>query len=91
MGLHGGVGPNTMTDEYFAKFDLDPGLRKQFIEGCETLKNEHVDICIPSHPAHGDLMKRISSDPMDYTPLIDENEWARFLQIRKEFAEKLEK
>ncbi|MBR6207939.1 MAG: MBL fold metallo-hydrolase [Oscillospiraceae bacterium] len=91
VAMHGGVGPNTMTDEYFEKFGLDKGLRRQFIEGCEALKDVPVDITIPSHPAHGDLMKRISDDPMDYTPLIDPKEWARFLEIRKGFAEKLEK
>lgn len=90
-GIHGGVGPNTMTDEYYEKFHMDSSLRTQFIEGCEDLKKYHVDITLPSHPAHGDLMKRISNDPMDYTPLVDQEEWSKFLQIRKEFAEKLNK
>lgn len=90
VGLHGGVGPNTMSDDYFEKFGEDKGLRRRFIEDCESLKSIHVDIAIPSHPAHGDLMKRISSDPMDYTSLIDDREWAKFLEIRKNFAQQLE-
>ncbi|MCR5034290.1 MAG: MBL fold metallo-hydrolase [Clostridia bacterium] len=90
VGLHGGVGVNTMSDKYFEENDLDPILRKQFIEGCEAMKSIHVDISIPSHPAHGDLMNRISSDPMDYTPLIDEKEWAHFLDVRAQFAKDLE-
>ena len=48
-----------------------------------------MDISIPSHPAHGDLMSRISDDPMDYSPLVDPTEWARFLDIRKGFAQQL--
>ena len=71
MGLHGGVGPNTMTDAYFEKFGVDKGLRQRFIDDCDKLKAVHVDITVPSHPAHGDLMSRISPDPMDYTPLVD--------------------
>ncbi len=89
VGLHGGVGPNTMTDEYFEKFGLDKGLRQRFIEDCDKLKAVHVDIAIPSHPAHGDLMSRISDAPMDYSPLVDPTEWARFLNIRKGFAQQL--
>ena len=89
VGLHGGVGPNTMTDEYFEKFGLDKGLRQRFIEDCDKLKAVHVDISIPSHPAHGDLMSRISDDPMDYSLLVDPTEWARFLDIRKGFAQQL--
>ena len=90
VGLHGGVGPNTMTDAYFDKFGEDKGLRKRFIEDCDKLKAVHVDIAIPSHPAHGDLFSRISSDPMDYTPLIDVSAWNSFLEERKGFAQKLE-
>ena len=89
VGLHGGVGPNTMTDEYFEKFGLDKGLRQRFIKDCDKLKAVHVDIAIPSHPAHGDLMSRISDAPMDYSPLVDPTEWARFLNIRKGFAQQL--
>lgn len=91
VAMHGGVGPNTMTDEYFEKFNVDKGLRKRFIEDCEAMKAIHVDISVPSHPAHGDLMQRISDDPMDYKPLVDQGEWARFLEIRKNFAMDLEK
>lgn len=86
VGLHGGVGPNTMTNEYFEKFGVDKGLRQRFIEDCDRLKAIHVDIAIPSHPAHGDLFARISGGSMDYTPLIDTGEWSRFLDIRKGFA-----
>ena len=91
VAMHGGVGPNTMNNEYFEKFGLDKSLRRRFIEDCDALKAVHVDISIPSHPAHGDLMERVGSDPMDYTPLVDPEEWGRFLALRKGFAEKLEK
>jgi metallo-beta-lactamase class B len=91
VAMHGGVGTNTMDDGYFEKNGLDKNLRRQFIDGCEAMKSIHVDISLPSHPAHGDLFQRISTDPMDYRPLVDEGEWARFLEIRKQFALDLEK
>src|SRR5699024_582048 len=55
VGLHGGVGTNTMSNDFLAKFGLDVELRKRFIRDCDAMKNIHVDISIPSHPAHGDL------------------------------------
>lgn len=82
--MHGGVGPITMTDQWYADLGV-PNLRPRFIEDCERLKALHVDIAIPSHPAHGDLFQRKSSDPMDYRPLVDDREWAKFLEERKQF------
>ena len=41
-------------------------LRRPFIDGCEAMKSIHVDISVPSHPAHGDLFQRLGPDPMDY-------------------------
>lgn len=90
VAMHGGVGPNTMTNEYYEKLGEDKALRTRFIQDCDALKSIHVDISIPSHPAHGDLLKRIGADPMDFTPLIDPSEWARFLETRKGFAAKLD-
>ena len=80
-----------MNDEYFEKFGVDKGLRRRFIQDYERMKQIHVDISIPSHPAHGDLMQRISQYPMDYQTLVDPEEWASFLEIRKNFAAALEK
>lgn len=90
VAIHGGVGPNTMNDDYYEKFGEDKSLRRRFIEDCKAMKSIHVDISVPSHPAHGDLMKRVGEDPMDYTPLVDPTEWARFLDVRREFVEALE-
>ena len=89
VAMHGGVGVNTMNDEYFERFGEDRGLRSRFIEDCIRLKEVHVDICVPSHPAHGALFQRIGDDPMDYRPLLDPKEWPHFLDERRSFAEAL--
>ena len=89
VAMHGGVGVNTMSDEYFERFGMDKGLRSRFIEDCIRLKELHVDICVPSHPAHGGLFQRIGEDPTDYTPLLDTKEWPHFLDERRGFAEAL--
>lgn len=90
-GMHGGVGPMTMQDGYIEKYNLSKDLRRQFIEGCEKLKEIRVDITIPSHPAHGDLLNRRSENPQDYHSFVDENMWPEFLDSRIGFIQDLEK
>lgn len=84
--MHGGVGPLTMTNAALAKFGWEPSVRKQFITDCDKLKEIHVDILIPSHPAHGNLFARRVEDPMDYHPFIDSTLWPKFLEERKQFV-----
>lgn len=91
VALHGGVGTNTMGNDFLDRNGLDRGLRTRFIEDCKTMKAIHVDISLPSHPAHGDLFKRISDNPLDYKTFINPAEWGNYLDIRREFAEQLEK
>ena len=90
-GIHGGVGTNTMGNEFLDRYGLGRELRTRFIEDCKIMKDIHVDISLPSHPAHGDLFKRRGSDPNDYTTFVNPGEWPDFLDIRREFAEQLEK
>ena len=87
--VHGGVGPLTMQKDYLEKYDLPRDLPQQFIDGCRRLKEYHVDIAIPSHPAHGNLFQRRSEDPQNYKVLIDEKMWPEFLDSRIEFVEKM--
>lgn len=82
--MHGGVGPLTMSDETYAALGVG-NLRQRFIEDCEKLKSYHVDIALPSHPSHGNLFERCGDDPTDYHRLIDETEWPKFLEERKQF------
>lgn len=88
-GMHGGVGPMTMADDYLQKYNL-PNLRGQFIEGCERLKKLKVDIMIPSHPAHGDLLNRRSTDRSDYHSFVNPDLWGEFLESRIRFVRELE-
>lgn len=87
--IHGGVGPMTMKKEYLEKYGLPLTLPQQFIDGCEKLKTYHVDIAIPSHPAHGNLFTRKGKNSMDYKELIDENQWQEFLETRIQFIKEM--
>lgn len=88
--MHGGVGVLTMSDEAFRQSGLSPKLRQQFIQDCEQLKDIHVDICLPSHPAHAPLFEMRDRGWEKGNPFIDETCWAWFLESRVKFAREME-
>jgi len=90
VGLHGGVGPLTMTDEYLKKYDLPADTRKRFIQDCEELKKIPVDIAVPSHPSHSLFLEKRPEDQKDYRPFIDETLWSRFLESRIGFVRNMD-
>ena len=89
--MHGGVGPLTMTDKVYKELGITEDLRGRFIEDCKKLKEIHVDIAIPSHPAHGDLFGRCSDDRRDYHSFVNDKLWGEFLDSRSGFVEDLDK
>lgn len=88
--MHGGVGVLTMSDEAFQKSGLSPELRRRFIQDCDRLKDIHVDICLPSHPAHGRLFEMRDKGWTEGNPFVDQNAWPQFLESRVKFARDME-
>ena len=90
--MHGGVGTITMTNEKLDELNIPRSIRKQFIADCEEMKKIHVDIALPSHPAHGNLFERIkpAKGMMDYAPMINPDEWGVFLDSRVKFVKDLD-
>lgn len=90
--MHGGVGVLTMSDIYFEQSGLPSSLRRRFIEDCEKLKEEKVDICLASHPAHypGNFFELEKKGWDDGNPFVDPQAWTEFLSARAQFAIDLE-
>lgn len=88
--MHGGVGVLTMSDEAFRKSGLSPELRRRFIQDCDRLKDVHVDICLPSHPAHAPLFEMRDKGWERGNPFVDQNAWVQFLESRVKFARDME-
>ena len=88
MAMHGGVGVLTFSHDYIEKYGLDPTLGQTFLDDCEDMKKIHVDITVPSHPAHFNLFERAPKDRNDYKPFVNETGWERFLSERIEFTKK---
>ncbi len=83
VAMHGGVGANTMNDEYYATSKyLTPELRERFFADTEKLKAIHVDIALPSHPNQIEITDRAGQYSDENQVYLDETVWAEFLDER---------
>ena len=83
VGMHGGVGANTMNDKYYAQSKyLTPALRDRFLEDAKKVKAIHVDIALPSHPNQIEIVDRAGQYTDENQPYLDETVWAEFVEER---------
>lgn len=83
VGMHGGVGANTMNDGYYKTSRyLTPELRDRFLADKETVKKIHVDIALPSHPNQIEITDRAGSYTHENQPYLDPSVWADFIEER---------
>ncbi len=83
VGMHGGVGANTMNDNYYATSKyLTPDLRKRFLEDADKIKRIHVDIALPSHPNQIEIVDRAGKYTDENQIYLDSTVWADFIDER---------
>ena len=83
VGMHGGVGANTMNDNYYSTSKyLKPDLRERFLADSEKLKNIHVDISLPSHPNQIEIVDRAGEYTDEKQPYLDDSVWSDFITER---------
>lgn len=83
VAMHGGVGANTMNDDYYASSTyLTPDLRTRFLRDAEKLKGIHVDIALPSHPNQIEIVDRAGQYTHEAQPYLDDTVWAEFVEER---------
>ena len=83
VAMHGGVGANTMNDDYYASSTyLTPDLRTRFLGDAEKLKGIHVDIALPSHPNQIEIVDRAGQYTHETQPYLDDTVWAEFVEER---------
>lgn len=83
VGMHGGVGANTMTDDYYRKSRyLTPALRQRFLEDASKVKKIPVDIALPSHPNQIGILDRAGQYTDEGQPYLDRRVWAEFIDER---------
>jgi len=89
--MHGGVGLNTMTDEYFKTSGLPVTLRNEFAEGLQKLDKMTVDITLPSHTNQVGILLLKDKISETCNPFIDRSIWHELLHERLERVQKLMK
>ena len=83
VAMHGGVGANTMNDEYYSTSKyLTPDLRDRFFADADKVAGIHVDIALPSHPNQIEIMDKAGTYTHESQPYLDETVWADFVRER---------
>ncbi|WP_432628366.1 MBL fold metallo-hydrolase [Brotaphodocola sp.] len=83
VGMHGGVGANTMNNKYYATSRyLTPDLRERFLNDAEKIRSIHVDIALPSHPNQIEIVDRAGQYTDKSQPFLDDTIWAQFIDER---------
>lgn len=81
VGMHGGVGMNSMKKEFLLKHGLPLSLRDDFLNGLEKLKQEKVDIMLGNHVWHNNTVEKYQLSLTHHeNPFINQNEWPAFLE-----------
>jgi metallo-beta-lactamase class B len=81
-GLHGGIGINTLTDEFFKKTKLPLSLRDDFEESLRRMRNEKVDIPLGSHTNHCNMLGKAKKIGSVNNPFIDHNGFQNLIDDR---------
>jgi metallo-beta-lactamase class B len=83
VGMHGGVGANTMNDEYYKTSKvLTPNLRKRFLGDIDKVASIPVDIALPSHPNQIEILDRAGTYTDESQPFLDQSVWGSFIRER---------
>jgi len=83
LGMHGGVGDNTMRDSYYANSKyLKPWMRDKFLEDCEKLRDMQIDIALPSHPNQIEITDRAGQYSNVNMVFYDPTVWRDFIDQR---------
>lgn len=92
IGMHGGVGPNTMSDAYYkTSRGMTAALRTRYISDMEKLKERPVDISLPSHPNQIEIFDRAGRYSTEPDCYVDSTIWPQFIARHQEQAMRLER
>ncbi|MGE4284603.1 MAG: hypothetical protein AB7G87_12945, partial [Clostridia bacterium] len=88
-GMHGGIGLNTLSDEYFTESGMSATLRQEYIKSLHKVENLEIDIALGSHPNQTDMMEKAKQITNGYNPFYDKSAWKKLIRARIKMYEDL--
>lgn len=82
VGMHGGIGLITVTDDWLRDHDLPFSLQQDYLNSLIRLRDMPVDITLGSHPAQVGMMDRVGSIRAGFNPFHDPAVWPRLIDQR---------
>jgi metallo-beta-lactamase class B len=79
VGMHGGPGLNTQSDEYLDEQGLPKSWRENYWTSLQELKKQRVDVFAGIHPDQSDTLGRHARRGEGGNPFVDPGAWPVFL------------
>ncbi|MBC8236568.1 MBL fold metallo-hydrolase [bacterium] len=86
VGIHGGPGLNTLSEEYLSKYELLLSRRTDYMNSLQQLKKREVDVFIGAHPGQNATLMKQSLMKDGKNPFLDKTAWQKFLETLEESA-----
>ena len=81
-GMHGGVGVNTLVDEFIKEYDLPVSTRQDYLNSMNMVRNRKVDITLGSHPGQTDMLEKVDLIAPGNNPFLDPSVWGNLIDKR---------
>ena len=91
VGMHGGMGLNTLYDECFGSAGEAEEARRVYREANARLLEIPVDITISNHGQNIHMKEKLGKDKTDFRPFIDPGFWKRHIREKLDALDRLER
>lgn len=88
-GMHGGVGVNTLSDDFLADHHLPVSLRQDYLNSMLKVRELQVDITLGSHPGQVGMLEKATRITPSYNPFLDKTVWPELINRRIAMAREL--
>lgn len=79
VGMHGGLGLNTMSREYLEDAGFPLSLRDEYKASLDQLDLRQVDVSLISHNGHHNMIEQLPQKTETFNPYIDDQVWHKLL------------
>ena len=79
VGMHGGVGRNTLAGAFIREWHLDASVRDDYRSSLLRALEERVDVTLGNHPSQIKALERLESAAEGTNPFVDGTIWPAFI------------